>query len=234
MLMDTNTYFILPDYLRVREILSPKSMRFCSFRPWRHGMISRMKRFTDAEMRSRIHPGGPLWTQTVHGSPRGGRIRVQLIAMMLLGIAISMFLSAGKSLSREFVGLVSDTHAEEGLRSGYWLDLAVTDGLSGEEASKAFLNAVRGTHPTRRVGVSSMVYDQAKPLYRISKEAWSPFIYIEEERHIDLGIKWLIWGIIGVCAAVIIHGKTSDRNVIPIPSLTDDDDDEEDGNHSPE
>lgn len=190
-------------------------------------MICRMQRFTDADNRSRIRPGGGL-------SARAGKIRVQLIAMMLLGIAISMFISAGKSLSREFVGLVTDTHEEEGLRSAYWLDLAVTDGLSGEEASKAFLNAVRGTHPTRRVGVSSMVYGQAKPLYRVSKEAWSPFMYIEEERHIDLGIKWLIWGIIGVCAALIIHGKTHDRDVLPLPSLEDDDESEKDEDRSPE
>ncbi|HOT28396.1 MAG TPA: hypothetical protein PLU72_09415 [Candidatus Ozemobacteraceae bacterium] len=186
-----------------------------------------MQRFTDAETCLRIRQGGGL-------SARAGKIRVQLIAMMLLGIAISMFISAGKSLSREFVGLVTDTREEEGLRSAYWLDLAVTDGLSGEEASKAFLKAVRGTHPTRRVGVSSIVFGQAKPLYRVSKEAWSPFIYIEEERHIDLGIKWLIWGIIGVCAALIIHGKTHDRVVFPLSSLADDDENEEDEPHSPE
>ncbi len=197
-------------------------------------MISRMQRFMNAETRPSFRPIDGLPLRPVHRSPRSGRIRVQLIATMLLGIAISMFISAGKSLSREFVGLVADTHAEEGLRSAYWLDLAVTDGLSGEEASKAFLNAVRGTHPTRRVGVSSMVFDQAKPLYRVSKEAWSPFIYIEEERHIDLGIKWLIWGIIGVCAAVIIHGKTRDRDVLPLALLTDEDELEEDEDRSPE
>ncbi|MBP7636210.1 hypothetical protein KBA41_18730 [Candidatus Ozemobacteraceae bacterium] len=191
-----------------------------------------MQRFTSADMQPQVRFN--LTVPAARGSLRAGRIRVQLIAMMLLGISISMFISAGKSLSREFVGLVADTHAEEGLRSGYWLDLAVTDGLSGEEASKAFLNAVRGTHPTRRVGVSSMVYDQAKPLFRVSKEAWSPFIYIEEERHIDLGIKWLIWGIIGVCAAIIIHGKTHDRDILPIPSLTDDDETAEDEDHTPE
>lgn len=159
--------------------------------------------------------------------PRRGRIRTQLIALLLLGIAISMFLSASKSLSREFVGLVVDRHAEDGLRSGCWLDLSLTDGLTQEEVSTTFLNAIRGTQPTRRVGVSGMVYDQARPLHRVSKSAWSCFIYIEDERHIDLGIKWLIWGIICLCSAIIIHGKTRDRNVPPVAPLDEGTDEEE-------
>lgn len=168
-----------------------------------------------------LHEGAEMNSQT-----HRGRIRIQLVALLLLGIAVSMIISAAKSLSREFVGLVVDTHAEDGLRSGYWLDLSVTAGLSPEESSAAFVNAIRGLQPTRRVGVSSMVYDYARPLHRVSKKAWSGFIYVEEERHIDLGIKWLIWGIIGLCSAIIIHGKTKDRNVIPISSLDDDDADE--------
>jgi len=158
---------------------------------------------------------------------RSGRIRIQLIALLLLGIAISLFLSAGKSLSREFDGWIINKHAEDGLRSRCWLDLSVADGLTSRpDAPMTALQAMQGKLPLKRVGVSGMVYDQSSPLQRASKAAWSCFIYIDDERHIDLGLKWFIWGIIGICAALIIHGKSCDRGAIPTSSLDEEEDED--------
>jgi len=158
---------------------------------------------------------------------RSGRIRIQLIALLLLGIAISLFLSSAKSLSREFDGWIIDTHADEGLRSGYWLDLSIADGLARKpDPSAAALQAMQGKLPLKRVGVSGMVYNQARPFQRATKAAWSCFIYIDEDRHIDLGIKWFIWGIIGICAALIIHGKSRERETLPTSSLDEEEDED--------
>ncbi|HOY67755.1 MAG TPA: hypothetical protein PLP29_12775 [Candidatus Ozemobacteraceae bacterium] len=157
---------------------------------------------------------------------RRGRIRIQLVAVLLLGIAISMFLSAARSLSREFDGLIVDKLSEEGLRSAYWLDLSAQVGSLSQDPSSIALQAMQGSLARRRVGVSGMVHDQSRLLQRARKAAWSCFIYVDEERHIDLGLKWLAWGIIGLCAAVIIHRKTRDPGSIPTSSLDEEEDEE--------
>ncbi|HEY9070568.1 MAG TPA: hypothetical protein VIV61_09935 [Candidatus Ozemobacteraceae bacterium] len=160
---------------------------------------------------------------------RRGRIRIQLIAVLLLGIAISMMLSASRSLSREFDGLIVDKLSEEGLRSAYWLDLSTQPDSPAQDPSTIALQAMKGSLARRRVGVSGMVFDQSRLLQRARKAAWSCFIYIDEERHIDLGLKWLAWGIIGLCAAIIIHRKTRDQRLIPTSSLDEEEDEEATG-----
>lgn len=60
----------------------------------------------------------------------------------------------------------------------------------------------------QRVGVSAIVFNDAKPLSRIEKGVLSPFIKVDSQSFIDLGINWLLFGLAGILLSIWMYVQT--------------------------
>ena len=153
---------------------------------------------------------------------RAGKIRVQMVAIILLGISISFILSAYRSLSRDFDGVVINKSLDIGFSKTCWLFLVPKEVLGIASDSSEIITTLKGEKPARRVGVSGIIYDQVRLLQRVTKSSYSPFIYIEDERHLDLGIQWFLWGFFGIIAAIFAYRRGEPEfDLIPLPTTQD-------------
>lgn len=143
-------------------------------------------------------------------SQRGGHIKARLIALILLVIGVSLLLSAYRSLSRTFSGLVVNRQEDVHLSRAFWVFLAAPH-LAGETATGSghIMHLLRDDIPSRRVGVSRVVFQNADFFEKMEKEAFSPFITVGEDRFLDLGLQWLVWGLISLVAACFAYHQAS-------------------------
>ena len=132
-----------------------------------------------------------------------GRIRVQAVAIIMLGLSVSMVLSAYRSLGREFSGMILGKSSEQGIAPSFWVYITDPELLKDEVAVGLSLRG-GSTIPKRRVGVSKFVFEKAGVFQRISKASFSPFIKLDEETHLDLGLQWMTWGVFGIVASFFI------------------------------
>ncbi|NLI78469.1 MAG: hypothetical protein GX442_18770 [Candidatus Riflebacteria bacterium] len=121
--------------------------------------------------------------------------------MLALGLGVSLILSAWRSLGREFSGVVVEKRAEAGYSSSYWVYLVSSDFLKTPVAHESLVKKMTEAG-RRRVGISRVVFGETRELQTISKAAFSPFIYLDEDRHLDLGVQWLFWGIISIAVSI--------------------------------
>lgn len=143
----------------------------------------------------------PTHPPTPPRSPRDGKIHPQVVALLALGLGVSLVLSAWRSLGREFSGVVVEKRAEASYSSSYWVYLVPPDLLNSPIAPDSLVKKMTESS-RRRVGISRVVYGEIREFQTISKKAFSPFIYLEDERHLDLGVQWLFWGIISIGVSI--------------------------------
>ncbi len=146
---------------------------------------------------------------------RGGKIHPQVVALLALGLGVSLILSAWRSLSREFAGV--EKRAEAGYSPGYWVYLVPSNFLEGPVPPDSLVKKLTESG-RRRVGISKVVYGEVREFQTISKGAFSPFIYLENERHLDLGVQWLFWGLISI--GVSIFAFLSGQKPAPLEAET--------------
>ena len=127
---------------------------------------------------------------------RRGKISLQIIGILLLGLSVSFFLSAWRSLGRSFDGFIVRKAMDSEFSHAYWVYLVPIPETGNNPAGVAeFLRTIRADTPGRRVGVSSMLFEEARVGQRLVKGSFSPFLFLEETRFLDLGIQW---GLIGL------------------------------------
>jgi hypothetical protein len=135
-------------------------------------------------------------------------------------LSISLIISAFRSLSREFNGvLIKKSMSSAIVSSEYWLYLLPPEHLNimgGEEGLTRALAIDEGKQLNlHRVGVSEVVYTQAQKLYTIEKESFSPFIVVQSQSFIDLGVNWFFFGIAGILLSIWMYRQTLKQ---PTPS----------------
>ncbi|MFZ2955466.1 MAG: hypothetical protein WA705_01020 [Candidatus Ozemobacteraceae bacterium] len=106
--------------------------------------------------------------------------------------------------------------SNQDLTPDYWVFLAPipSEGLASSSVAELFRSVGAGTQ-THRVGISEMCHESAHPMQRLRKETFSPFLYLEEERFLDLGIQWAFFGIIGICFAVLMSRQAMNFRQTP-------------------
>jgi len=132
---------------------------------------------------------------------RSGKITPQVVALVVLVFSVSLTISAYRSLRREFSGVVVAKSYDAGFSNAYWIYLVPPEFIQAA-TSTAGLDEIFSRAPRRRVGVSRIVHDGSRELQTISKEAFSPFVFVETDRYLDLGTQWALWGIIGVASSI--------------------------------
>lgn len=140
-------------------------------------------------------------------SNKAGKIKIRIFAILLLGLSVSGLLSAYRSISREFHGIVLKKHSTA---NRYWLELFPTSKdttfpLDNEQIVLALTNKITGT----RVGVSSVVYKQIRSADTVSKLRFSQYVTIDDERYIDLGVMWFIYSVIGIIISFLMYKQTT-------------------------
>lgn len=162
--------------------------------------------------------------------PRAGRIHLSFVALALLILAVSLCLSAWRSLGRQFSGRVVFKVRNAGLIDSHLLYLAPAGEpfpvASHEAASAAAPVPAGGGRPvappvqpplagTPAYGVSSVVYEHAEIGDLARKDRHSPWIWLGEQRHLDLGVHWMFLGVLGVAAALAMYRQILARPVSP-------------------
>lgn len=142
--------------------------------------------------------------------------------MLLMIISCSMLISAYRSLNRNFSGVVVKKFTSPGLSfDQYWLFLLPDSEVTTSSGSNAILNAltkgqqIESDAKLNRVGVSAVVFAEASTLSKVEKESLSPFIKIQSETYIDLGINWFLFGFAGVLLSIWMYLQTLKQ---PTPS----------------
>ncbi|RCK79554.1 MAG: hypothetical protein OZSIB_4308 [Candidatus Ozemobacter sibiricus] len=92
--------------------------------------------------------------------------------------------------------------AETGFSSAFWVYLVSPETLQIASNPTDLTRSLQAA-PRRRVGISRVVYGEVREMQTISKTAFSPYVFVEGERHLDLGLQWLAWGLICLAASVI-------------------------------
>ncbi|MFZ5952115.1 MAG: hypothetical protein ACOYXC_15530 [Candidatus Rifleibacteriota bacterium] len=131
-------------------------------------------------------------------------------------LSSSILISSYRSLAREFNGtLIKKSSSEGATTTQYWFFLLSDKDLTTPEGKNAVLNAlstegqIEYSGELQRVGVSSIVFNEAKTLNRVEKAAFSPFVKVENQVFIDLGINWLLFGLAGIILAVWMYVQTA-------------------------
>jgi hypothetical protein len=143
-----------------------------------------------------------------------GRIKTRIFALLLMIVGCSIAISSYRSLARDFSGIVVTKSTSPGIASNqYWLFLAPAD--SGENAPPpSLINALSKSEKEQdlsslhRVGVSSVVFEEADILYFVEKKAFSPIIELQGQTHIDLGINWLLIGVSAILLSLWMYKQT--------------------------
>ena len=140
-------------------------------------------------------------------SKKSGKIKIRIFAILLLGLSVSGLMSAYRSISREFHGIVLKKQA---VANRYWLTLFPTNKnsnfpLENEQIVLALTNKIPGT----RVGVSNVVYKQIRSADIVSKVRFAPYVTIGSDKYIDLGVMWFIYSIIGIIISLVMYVQTT-------------------------
>lgn len=145
---------------------------------------------------------------------RAGKIKIRIFALLLLILSCGIIISAYRSLSREFSGIVVKKVISPGFSSNnYWLYLA-REPLTLNSSDTTLLDALLSeqgfeiSSALHRVGVSSVVFEESSELTIVSKESMSPFINVQSGSHIDLGINWLLMGLAGIFLSIWMYRQT--------------------------
>lgn len=138
-----------------------------------------------------------------------GMIRARVVALLLLILSVSMINSAYRSLSREFHGVVISKSLDEGISKAFWLFITPASLPETSTTGKTIIQNMLQNAPTRRVGVSRLVYVDVHIFHEVSKTSFSPYIFVEGTRHLDLGLQWLTWGLLGCLASMLIYRQAT-------------------------
>jgi len=135
--------------------------------------------------------------------------------LLLLVLSCGTIISAYRSLSRDFSGfMVRKTSSSGAVSNQYWLFILPDSQINTDYGSAAVLNALTPDLEAeiepqlQRVGVSAIVFNDAKPLCRIEKGELSPFIKVDSQSFIDLGINWLLFGLAGILLSIWMYVQT--------------------------
>lgn len=148
-----------------------------------------------------------------------GAIKVRIFAFLLLVISCCLFLSALKSIGREFKGRVIYKESTGQIFNNLYDLYIIPENASDTELIEQIkLNQESKSHKNfskpqlnlnfRSVGVSAMVYENADFMCKIKKNQYSPFIYVNEVYFLDKGVFWIIWAIICTSMAFFIYFQT--------------------------
>lgn len=147
---------------------------------------------------------------TYLGTMRSGKISLQLLGSVILIISVSFLLSAWKSLGRSFDGFIVQKTIDSRFSNDYWVLLvSPPSGETRPEDVAEFLRGMGAAPAGRRVGVSGILFEEARPGQRLSKDSFSPFLFLEETRFLDMGIQWFLVGMAGflVAGAIALQMK---------------------------
>jgi hypothetical protein len=145
---------------------------------------------------------------------RAGKIKIRIFALLLLILSCGIMISAYRSLSREFSGIVVKKQSSPGFSSNnYWLYLAA-EPLTLNSSDTTLLDSLlseqgfENSSALNRVGVSSVVYEESSELTIVKKKSMSPFINVQNSSHIDLGINWLLMSLAGIFLSIWMYRQT--------------------------
>ncbi len=131
--------------------------------------------------------------------------------IMSCGIGISAY----RSLGRQFSGfLIRKTFATGAASNQYWLFLLPQSELASNSGEAAVISTMTPDQQAeyegdlQRVGVSAIVYNEAQSLNRVEKAAFSPFINVESQTYIDLGLNWLVFSLAGLVLSIWMYFQT--------------------------
>ncbi|MBF0500461.1 MAG: hypothetical protein HQM09_10035 [Candidatus Riflebacteria bacterium] len=142
-------------------------------------------------------------------SSRSGRIPLQVVTILVLGISISFLMSGWRSLGRSFDGMIIDKASSNALMPGYWVYLApIPEGGVASASVAEMIRSIGQSGRGIRVGISELCHELARPMQRLTKERFSPFIHLEGEPYLDLGLQWVLIGIIGILASVLMYKQS--------------------------
>ncbi len=145
---------------------------------------------------------------------RSGKIKTRIFALILLMLSCSMLISAFRSLSREFSGIVVKRSTSPGITSTQYLYLRSDDiDLSQNDVIAALTENDQPS--SQRYGVSAIVYEQAQLFEVVSKKSFSFFIVVGGESFFDQGLLWLLMGLAGIAIALVMHFQTLDKRTGP-------------------
>ncbi len=158
---------------------------------------------------------------------RSGKIKTRVFALLLMIMSCGIGISAFRSLGREFSGfLIRKTFATGATTNQYWLFLLPQSELASNSGEAAVLSTMTPDQQAeyegdlQRVGVSAIVYNEARPLNRIEKGSFSPYISVENQTYIDLGLNWLLFALAGLALSIWMYFQTLKK----IPGETDSED----------
>jgi len=138
---------------------------------------------------------------------RSGKIKARIFALILMMLSCSMLISAYRSLSREFSGIVVKRTTTAGMASNqYYLHLK-TDVIDLSQA-EVINTLTEKEQPSQRHGVSAVVYEQAQLFENVSKQSFSFFITVGGEKYFDLGLLWMLMGLAGIAISLTMHFQT--------------------------
>lgn len=136
-----------------------------------------------------------------------GKIKIRLFAIVLLGISISGMISSYRSISREFSGIIVNKKSDTGfLSERFWLYIIPQD--KSENIPHDMNLLLEKQTPGLRVGVSGVLYQSARISYKVFKKRFSPFVFLNSERHIDLGIVWILLSMAAAIISFVMYYQT--------------------------
>jgi hypothetical protein len=142
---------------------------------------------------------------------RHGKVKIRVFALLLMLVSCSIIISAYRSLSRDFSGVVIRKTATSGIASTqYQLHLLPVGSNFDPELLKKALSDPG--FPLQRVGVSAFVYEQAQTMESVDKDAMSVKIMVGDSAFIDLGFFWIMCGLAGILISIWMYLQTCKNN----------------------
>ncbi len=126
---------------------------------------------------------------------------MSLVALVLLVLGVSLVLSGTRSLRRSFDGFVLHKVENTGLLNSYVLYLVDQPDQSTVAVPAGVINVLA---TARMVGVGNMVYADAQVGIKVRKDPDSPWIWLESERYLDLGVRWILMGLFWAVLSLIV------------------------------
>jgi len=116
-------------------------------------------------------------------------------------------ISSYRSISREFSGIIVNKKSNTGfLSERFWLYIIPQE--QSENIPQVMDSLLEKQSPGLRVGVSGVLYQSARISYKVLKKRFSPFIFLNSDRHIDLGIVWILLSIAAAIISFVMYYQT--------------------------
>ena len=147
---------------------------------------------------------------------RSGKIGAQMLALLLLALSLGVILAAYRSLTRDFRGMVVSKITEEAVPPHFWVFLVSPGELQAlASPTPGLCKDLLEQNPRRRVGISGIIFEQVLVGQTLGKAAFSPFVYVEDERYLDQGVYWGILGLLGIVLSIVVYRRVGEDPASP-------------------